>query len=71
MLFRSLGSYTLAVGVASMRVYSGAHFLTDVLVGAAIGSIYGSLIPILHLRNNNHNFSLVPSGNGIKFLLRF
>jgi len=66
-----LGSYTMAAGVATMRVYSGAHFLTDVLVGAVIGSIYGGLIPILHLRNNNHNFSLVPSLNGIAVLLRF
>ena len=65
-----LGSYTLATGVASMRVFSGAHFLTDVLVGAAIGSIYGSLIPMLHLRKNNRNFTLTPNVNGLAISLR-
>ncbi|MDR1232121.1 MAG: phosphatase PAP2 family protein [Spirochaetaceae bacterium] len=42
------GSYALATGVASLRILSGSHFLTDVLTGAAIGTLYGWLIPVLH-----------------------
>ena len=66
-----LGSYTLAAGVASMRVYSGSHFLTDVFVGAIIGSMYGGLIPLLHLKNNNRNFTLTPNVNGMAISFRF
>ncbi|MDR0637866.1 MAG: phosphatase PAP2 family protein [Spirochaetaceae bacterium] len=44
------GSYALAAGIASMRIASGSHFLSDVLTGAAIGSLYGWLIPALHRR---------------------
>ncbi|GHU12114.1 hypothetical protein FACS1894151_11740 [Spirochaetia bacterium] len=47
-----IGSYTLAAGVASMRILSGSHFLTDVFVGAAIGSLYGWVIPWLHLKKD-------------------
>jgi len=64
-----IGSYTLAAGIASMRILSGSHFLTDVLTGAALGSLYGWLIPWLHLKNNNKTVTLVPTGNG--FFLYF
>ena len=66
-----LGSYTLATGIASMRIYSGSHFVTDVFIGAVIGSLYGGLIPLLHSKNNNHELALVPAGNGITVSLRF
>lgn len=42
------GAYAAAVGVASLRIASGNHFLTDVLTGAAIGTLSGFLIPYLH-----------------------
>ncbi|MDR0411846.1 MAG: phosphatase PAP2 family protein [Treponema sp.] len=42
--------YTLAAEIASMRIVSGSHFLTDVLTGAAIGSFHGWIIPFLHKR---------------------
>ncbi|MDR0382654.1 MAG: phosphatase PAP2 family protein, partial [Spirochaetaceae bacterium] len=45
---RIFGAYTLATGIASMRIISGSHFLTDVLTGTAIGSFYGWIIPFLH-----------------------
>jgi membrane-associated phospholipid phosphatase len=54
-----------------MRITSGSHFLTDVLAGAAIGSLYGWLIPWLHLRNNNERFTIVPLTNGIMVSLKF
>ncbi|MDR0386806.1 MAG: phosphatase PAP2 family protein [Treponema sp.] len=40
--------YALAGGISAARLLSGSHFLTDVLAGAAIGSLYGYLIPYLH-----------------------
>jgi undecaprenyl-diphosphatase len=66
------GSYTLAAGVAALRVASGNHFLTDVLAGAAIGSLYGWLIPYLHLKQDkNRDIALLPTGNGLTVSFRF
>jgi membrane-associated phospholipid phosphatase len=42
------GCYSLAILTASFRVASGMHFLTDVLAGAALGSLCGYLVPFLH-----------------------
>jgi membrane-associated phospholipid phosphatase len=61
-----VGAYTLATGIASFRIISGAHFLTDVFVGAAIGSLYGWVIPILHKKQNDqNNLSVSFTGNGV------
>jgi undecaprenyl-diphosphatase len=60
-----IGSYTLATGIASMRILSGNHFLTDVFAGALISSFYGWLIPCLHLKNDSKRLAIVPTGNGI------
>ncbi|MDR1250994.1 MAG: phosphatase PAP2 family protein [Treponema sp.] len=62
-------SYSMAMAVAVNRIRSGSHFLSDVIVGAAIGSLYGYLIPALHLnkKQNNTNITITPSLNG--FLL--
>lgn len=61
-----IGSYALAAGIASMRIASGSHFITDVLTGAAIGSFYGWIIPFLHKRQNNaDNLAIHATGNGI------
>jgi membrane-associated phospholipid phosphatase len=59
-------SYSMAVAVAINRIRSGSHFLTDVIAGAAIGSLYGYLVPALHLnkKQNNTNITLTPSLNG-------
>jgi membrane-associated phospholipid phosphatase len=58
-------SNALAVGVGVSRIASGNHFLTDVLVGGAIGSLYGYLIPFLHLRKQDAaRFALSPMANG-------
>jgi membrane-associated phospholipid phosphatase len=66
------GVYTLAAGVATCRIVSGSHFLTDVLVGAGIGSLYGWLIPELHKRQNKEkNIVLNFTGNGFIMSLRF
>jgi len=65
-----IGSYTLAAGVAAMRITSGSHFMTDVLTGAAIGSFYGWIIPFLHKQPNN-NLSLLLTGNGFLVSLQY
>jgi len=60
------GSHTLAAGVGAMRILSGMHFFTDVIAGAAIGSLYGWLIPYLHFRrsrNSNNAFPIKITGN--------
>jgi membrane-associated phospholipid phosphatase len=47
-----LGIGTAATGViAAGRILSGSHFLSDVLVGAAIGVSMGILVPALHKKN--------------------
>ena len=43
------GSFAAAAGVAALRVFSGNHFFTDVLVGAAWGTFAGWIVPQLHL----------------------
>lgn len=51
------GSSVLAAGTALCRIMSGNHFLSDVIVGAVIGSASGILIPLLH-RNVDFNKDL-------------
>jgi membrane-associated phospholipid phosphatase len=66
------GAYTLAVVVAASRVFSGSHYLTDVIAGAAIGSLYGYLIPSLHLRNSADRYIVfVPVCKGFVFSIKF
>jgi membrane-associated phospholipid phosphatase len=67
------GSVGLASTVSILRVSSGAHFISDIVVGAAVGSSIGYLIPYLH-RNQSEDFSLLPQISpqfrGVTFLLR-
>jgi len=63
-----IGSHTLAASVGAMRMMGGMHFLTDVLAGAAMGSFFGWLIPVLHAprrRNNEQAFPVKLTGNGL------
>jgi len=64
------GVYTLATGVAACRIASGTHFLTDVIAGMAIGSLYGWIIPALHKRQNN-GIAIHFTGNGFIASLKF
>ncbi len=52
-----------AIGLAStvslLRVTSGAHFISDVVVGAAVGSTLGYVIPYIH-RTHTATVSLSP-----------
>lgn len=69
-----IASLTLASSCAILRVTSGAHFPTDVIVGAAIGSGIGYLIPYIHRRETDAVSvapTISPYGNGITLTLRF
>ena len=62
--------YTCGKCRYTMRITSGSHFMTDVLVGAAIGSFYGWVIPFLHQRQNNNNLAINFTGNGLLVSLK-
>jgi membrane-associated phospholipid phosphatase len=42
------GGFALAGATAVLRMVAGQHFLSDVLVGAALGSVCGIVVPVLH-----------------------
>ncbi len=67
------GAIGLASAVSILRVTSGAHFISDIVVGAAVGSSIGYLIPFLH-RNNSEDISLrlnlTPDHSGFTFSYR-
>lgn len=67
----SLGT---AAGCAALRVTSGAHFPTDVITGAAVGSAIGYLIPFIH-RHSPNEFSIrplvTPTGSVVSMTVRF
>jgi undecaprenyl-diphosphatase len=64
--------YSLAVVISATRILSGNHFLTDILAGAAIGSLYGYLIPYLHRKpkTGRTEVTLVPHPGGLVVSLR-
>jgi len=66
-----IGSYSLATAVSVMRITSGAHFITDVIAGAAIGSFYGWIIPFLHKNNSNNNVTVNVAPNGFLVAVKF
>ena len=43
-----IGAFSIATATGVMRIVSGNHFITDVLAGALIGTIYGIGVPMLH-----------------------
>jgi membrane-associated phospholipid phosphatase len=64
---------TLASGVGYLRVAGEAHWLTDVLAGAAMGGGVGFAVPwLLHRRRagaRRRGVALLPAAGG--FALRF
>ncbi len=62
------GSMSLAIGTAVLRVTSGAHYITDVIAGAALGSVAGITIPLFHQKTTKENplsLGIVPSSLGV------
>ena len=61
-------SYTLATLTAVLRVCSGNHYLSDVLIGSLIGTSTGFLVPFLHtlpVSKKNKSYQITPLANGI------
>ncbi len=65
------GALLTASSVAYFRVGAGAHFPTDVLAGAALGSSIGYLIPYLHRSNKNSDLTIIPVYQRQKVLISF
>ncbi len=59
-----VGSLTAATLVGAGRHFSGAHFPTDIIVGAAVGSLVGWGIPYLHRVDSDEGMSLIPTVSG-------
>ena len=53
-------SYSLAATTAVLRIMSGNHFMTDVLAGALLGTLWGIGIPMLHTLGDNVEIGLTP-----------
>lgn len=60
-------SYSLAAATAAMRVASGCHFVTDVLAGAALGTVIGIAVPALHTLLAKENVTVSASPFGLVF----
>jgi len=58
------GSYALAATTAALRIASGNHFASDVIVGALAGSAVGFLIPWVH-KVNREEMSVIVTGTGL------
>lgn len=63
-------SYSMAIGVAALRLSSGNHFFTDVLAGAAIGCSVGFLVPYLHTFNTKNDLNISLLMNGVSVSLK-
>lgn len=50
------GAFGLAAATGALRMASGNHFLTDVLVGAVIGTACGFAVPYMHTKSFYGNF---------------
>lgn len=70
------GGYAVAATTASFRVVSDVHYASDILLGAALGTVVGWGVPLLHYRAASGparsagrapslQMRLVPSPNGI------
>ncbi len=57
-----IGTHALAAATGFLRVEAGRHFWSDVLIGAAVGSSIGLLVPYLHTRGNFFSRLLFGSG---------
>ena len=65
------GSLLAATTVGALRIFSGKHFPTDVLVGAVVGSAIGWFIPELHKNKTDDNMSFGAGFMGLSFAYKF
>ncbi len=71
-----ISTFGIAAATGCLRIASGNHFPTDVLTGAAIGTLCGFIVPFIHhqmLKNTpmliigNSQIKVEPTINGISF----
>ncbi|QNF33150.1 phosphatase PAP2 family protein [Adhaeribacter swui] len=55
----------IPASVGYLRLRAGKHFLSDNLIGYAVGSTVGILVPHLHKKSNHSGFSVLPTYNPI------
>ena len=65
------GSLLVATSVGLLRIFSGKHFPSDVLTGAAFGSLIGWAIPELHKKISGGNVNMNVGAMGINFSYMF
>ena len=65
------GSLLAASTVGYLRIESGAHYPTDVLLGAAVGSAIGYFIPYIYREREHSNLSIMPKYNSKQVQLSF
>jgi membrane-associated phospholipid phosphatase len=56
------GAAALPAAVGYFRMQAGQHFLTDVILGYALGAGVGILVPELHKKKNIDGLSIYPTG---------
>ncbi len=74
------GGYAVAASTATFRVVADVHYFSDVLLGAAVGTLVGYSVPLLHYRSlgggsrakqrsaADFQLRLVPSAGGVGVL---
>lgn len=60
-----------ASSVAILRVAAGKHYPSDVVMGAAMGSFIGWLVPMLHREREQKQTALVVTPGYVGLLRRF
>lgn len=58
------GAVAVGASVGALRVAAGAHFPSDVIVGAVAGTAIGTVVPWLHLRSPTTTLAVAPTGGG-------
>lgn len=75
-LLMGLSTFSLATTTAVLRVISGAHYPTDTISGAVLGSVIGFAVPYMHYKpsysddvnqkqNSDYTMAFVAIGTGV------
>jgi len=65
------GAVSAPAITAYLRVVSGNHFPTDVIVGYSVGALVGVLIPRLHKMSTTSNLEIKGAQNGLGLVYTF